>query len=233
MKKLKILGEHQFYIKSAEEERLFLLYAKDEDVVRFLMFHPITDSSAIDLLYKRSQAIIDFFEEFHPNYARVSRPTTEVDEIRYKQWLNAVLYVSPLSFDSDSKYYDYVESIHFIGEKKRSYTFGDFKSMVENKDWKSVRNVLKDRRVSKPCRTLLIENPDPATLLFFIKCQKFIDDDEQMAFLDTLANYQDTVLGSYIIWRYCSYWSLGEKARELIKNSENELLIELVKERNA
>lgn len=231
MKKLTILCEHPFYIKLAEEERLFMLYAKDKDVLYFLMFHPIQDQMAIELLYKRSQKIIDLFQEFHPTYAR-TQPTTELDKERFEKWLHASLILSPKSFSSDKEYYDYVESIHMLGEKRCSYTFDNFKLLIEKKEWKLVRDVIKNWRISKQCRALLIENLDPATLLFFITRQKFTDDDEQTALFKALTNYEDRVLGSYIIWRYCSYWSIGEQTQELIKCSENEPLIKLVNERN-
>lgn len=231
MKNLKILGKHQFYMKSVEEERLFLLNAKDEEVLYFLMFNPIQDQLARELLYKRSEAIVDLFEEFHPTYAR-AKPASEYDKEKFEKWLHASLILSAKAFPSDREYYDYVDSIHFIGEKRSLYTFDDFKSLIEKKDWNSVREAMCNQKLSKECRALLIKNLDPATVLFFITRQKFVDDDEQMAFFEALASYQDLVLGSYIIWRYCSYWSIGSQTQELIKNSGNELLIELVEERN-
>lgn len=231
MKKIKILGEHQFYIKSAEEERLFLLYAKDETVLEFLMFHPIKNQLAINLLYQRSQNIIDLFEEFHPVYAR-AKPNTELDKERFEKWLHVSLILSSKNFASDNEYYDYTESIHTLGEKRCSCTFDNLKLLIENKEWRLVREMANRHRLSKSCRMLLIENLNPAVMLFFITRQKFVDDDEQIAFFEALANYQDPVLGGYIIWRYCSYWSIGKKAQEIIENSGNEFLIDFVKERN-
>lgn len=231
MKNLKILGEHQFYIKSAEEERLFLLYAKDETVLKFLMFHPIKNQLAIELLYQRSQKIIDLFEEFYPIYAR-NKPATELDKERFEKWLHVSLILSSKKFSSDNEYYDYVDSIHMLSEKRCACTFDNFKLLIEKKEWQLVREVISRQRLSKQCRALLNENLNPATLLFFIARQKFVDDDEQSAFFEALANYQDPVLGGYIIWRYCSYWSIGEKAQEIIKNSGNEFLIDFVRERN-